>query len=305
MNYNKINNDDLNIKAHLDASLDRISMSEDLISKTLKAIRLQAPEAADNSNNTADMGNKGNKADTQKGIALRNRYIYGFARAAAVVLIVAAGYTMLRSFGMKKNSSKLDIDWDMAATGTSQSAAPEFTAAYDNGVAPEEEKAYMGAGDDLDMTFTDKADESSKISRTENEMNIVNSLTITKDAGSDAALSVGDIFISEPEQIQSLTITDENADSITLTKREDIKGLYTVLDRYQYTAATTLDDEDENKSFIIVALQEDESKYTMTVGSSIVIDYITEETAGQGQYELTNIELMIDDLKTFCANYKD
>jgi hypothetical protein len=56
-----IKNDELNIRSHLNASLDLngISVSEDLINRTLEAINKQTP--ADNSKNTADISHTASK----------------------------------------------------------------------------------------------------------------------------------------------------------------------------------------------------------------------------------------------------
>lgn len=297
MNYSKVNNDDLNIKAHLDASLDRISMSEDLIKRTLKAIHLQTPESAENTGVAEDIGDR-SKRNREKKTVLPNKYIYGFARVAAVVLIVAAGYAMLRNFGgMKKDSVNMDTSMEM----TANSAAPEHPAAFDDGAGVKEDEMFKAATDDFDLASAERAEKSGSISEDE-DANMI-SLALPNNIALTAALSVRDIFVSEPEQIQSLTITDENADYIILTSREAIKGLYTVLDKYRFETAAA-GNEAEVRSFKITAIQEDESTYTMSVGSNIVIDYITEETAGQGQYEVTNIELLLDDLQSFYSSNK-
>ena len=88
--YDRIEQDELNIKSHLNTSLDLsgISVSEDLINRTLAAIKEQAI-SSEEVTKTDDLA-------PRKKIIAWNRYIRGFAGVAAAALIVVIGYNFIQ-----------------------------------------------------------------------------------------------------------------------------------------------------------------------------------------------------------------
>lgn len=133
MNYNdnkkdkQRNNEDFNIKSHLNESLDLsgVTVSEELINKTLNAIKSQASQVENNieiendkrQNDKRQNGNKINK------LVLWNGYVRRFAGAAAVVLVVFAGFSMMNLIGKsgKKDSMEPQYSQDSATMENKQS----------------------------------------------------------------------------------------------------------------------------------------------------------------------------------------
>lgn len=105
MSYNNddklnIEIDDLNIKTHLNTSLELsgISVSEDLILRTLNAIKEQSPENIDHKD-------KNNDKQSGRKIIPWNRYVRSFATACAAVILVVAGYAAIRQFPVSMKSA--------------------------------------------------------------------------------------------------------------------------------------------------------------------------------------------------------
>jgi hypothetical protein len=123
-NYDEnIEVDELNIKSHLNDSLDLsgISMSEDLINRTLLAIKKQSelPSAVADVNKSLTENDTINQTANRKVIQW-NRYFRAFAGVAAAVVVVVVGYSLASNgafSGYKtKTSNSEDQVYDMAVT---------------------------------------------------------------------------------------------------------------------------------------------------------------------------------------------
>ncbi|MDF2511016.1 MAG: hypothetical protein K0S04_882 [Herbinix sp.] len=146
-NYNgNISFDEWNIKSHLNDSLDLsgISVSEDLINRTLLAIKqseIQAVSEVEESQTENDairqttgtnLGQTGYTKDepaSNKKVIQWNRYIRAFAGVAAAVVVVAAGYGLASNgafSGNKTATESKDMAYDTTAT---KEAADENTEA--------------------------------------------------------------------------------------------------------------------------------------------------------------------------------
>ena len=93
----ELNIDDMNIKSHLNTSLDLngINVSEDLIYRTLEAVK----------NHPAEDQNDKNAEDGIKKTIPWNRYIRRFAGIAAAMLIIVVGYSSMK---LMNNENKFD-----------------------------------------------------------------------------------------------------------------------------------------------------------------------------------------------------
>lgn len=300
MNYNNNKNNDLNIKAHLDASLDLtgISVSEELINKTLSAIKSNTSEMTDLVDKDLNTNNK---------IISWNRYVHSFAKVAAVVLIVAAGYAMLNNMrNMKDESNSLKADKDMASySAETEESTQEFAANYhDAGTETDDNAVIYGAADAAGIAAIDENADVNENEIADSESGkALQRFTISADTSQTSTLTIRDIFLPEPETIQNLIITDSKNNSITLTDKDEILDFYSVMDKYQYMNSTTTGTA-EDKNLIIEAQQQNELKYTMSIGNNIIVEYSTGETSSQGVYEVADIALLLDDLQEFFAKYK-
>lgn len=113
---NKIEkNDDIDIKSHLNDSLDfnKITVSEDLINRTLNAIKGQTANDLDTDHREKI---ELDKIKMNK-VVTWNSYIRKFAGAAAAVLVIFAGFSMMRLIGVgsKNSASTNQINYDTAS----------------------------------------------------------------------------------------------------------------------------------------------------------------------------------------------
>lgn len=292
MNYNKNEIDDLKIKAHLDASLDmkEIGVSEDLINRTLAAIKANSAEAKIS---------RDKDAKKERKLPSWNRYIYGFARVAAVVLIIAAGYAVLRNYPAKKD--KGDLSLDMRATGNRS----EEQAAYEYATG----SADSGSSTAADSAAEEKLNGSYGLTSFNNEdakeFDAVKEekLTFTLQLAPQADVSIQDLVLAEPEQIQSLTVSEGDNTAVVLTGKDEIKEFCDVLARYQYNSAST-DNDAGSKEYVIVFSKQDEKEYTISIGSRVIMEYMEDEGIRQQVYELEDIDMLLSELQELYSKYK-
>lgn len=294
MSYNRKNNDNLNIKEHLDASLDikGITVSDELISKTLAAIKSNAEKV------NSDKDSKEKKAVSW------NRYVRGFASAAAVVLIVAAGYAMLHNLHTGKNKTgNIEEKSNMLSDSSNQKETVQDYTPYDDTEETEDEAAKKSADVNGAAYFDSSASGADNSDVTDTEMNKLQSFVFTTEASPEAAYSIGDIFIPEPELVVSLTINDADANSVNLTDKEEILDFYNLMDKYQYLDST-VSAQKESRSFIIEAYQQNDEKYTMTIGSNIIVEYGLDGSSDRKVYEASDMILLLDDLRELFDKYR-
>lgn len=295
MNYSKNNNDDLNIKSHLDASLDLkgISVSEELINKTLAAIK-NAPSVEEEIDK--DLG-------YNKKVILWNKYTRNIAKVAAVVLIVAAGYTMLRNVPKKMAdmTAKNDMDYSGSSDAGKDMAQKYSMSAEFDKAEIEESNEIAGIASIDDNAGMENEDNMLMKGASESRMQ---EFTVSLETAPTASLNIREIFIPEPETIIDLTITDKNANSITLTDKDEILEFYNIMDKYQFTSSTQVD-VDKDKNYTIAAKQEEKVQYTMSIGDeNIIVEYKIEDTSNQIPYEASDLALLIDDVQMLYDKYK-
>ena len=318
MNYSdknkndKLELDELNIKSHLNTSLDLsgISVSEDLINRTLAAIKEQSISDKEEDTTTKT-------TEPSKKIIVWNRYVRGFAGVAAAIILVVIGYNVVQQMPMGMKSAKdlatpeltslADSSEEMAASGVAPDAESntfdanlameksediQFTITAEAGALPEE---------DSNVTFGEGVDDN--VSADQNEMadtkeseNTARSLVPTeefsaKSGNSDEMItySFREIFIPTPEQAEYITITDNRSNtSITLTKLDDIKEFYILMDSHQFTEAENNSLYDTNYT-VKVNSPELGTLFTMVVSSNLTVSY------KQGENTIETVYYAIDD----------
>lgn len=330
MNYNNeksnIEQDDMNIRSHLNASLDfnGISVSEDLINRTLQAVQA-ASQQQDNKQDIAD-----SKSRTQRK-APWIAYARTFAGVAAAVLIFVAGYGLLNTAGNMKSDmnsqGKDSVAADMAKTTNEKSDSVEYaaTGSTDDGEIADADAAQ----DEVNMTsLAESKQEEQEVNKSEADASLSTGEEDALAAGADDTvgspgivsdaidtpmssarppqsldrveyLAFRDIFLTDPVLTQSVTVTDEVAGTfITLTSPEDISALYSVMDKYQFLYETDASVEIDYTIEIMVP-DENEAVYTIAVGSSIIIDYTDKDISGHSIYKVQDSSLLLQDMKEF------
>lgn len=336
MKYNKnkqenIEVDDMKIKSHLNASLDLsgISVSEDLINRTLEAIKKQESEQQ-----TAE-AEKTSPEDEHKKVIPWNRYARTFAGVAAAAIVVVAGYGLIKGGLMsaqKSDSStenSLQMTYDTASTesaaDSTMSAATDAATADSAAGASTEEAAT--ASDELANAFTAQQNTSDAEATAEEPQY---SITFNADASeadsgegtygaaSDTAvgakapmlkgtadisvLAFRDIVLADPAQASKITISDAlDGITVTLTSETEIQDFYSVMDGQQFTYA---EEAASGADYTIeITATPDQALYTMTVGDHVTVVYTGNETTSQSLYDAVDLESLKQVLSDFCLKY--
>jgi hypothetical protein len=332
MNYNdkkndKLEMDDMKIKSHLNTSLDLsgISVSEDLINRTLEAIKKQPAET---------QGSQVEKEETTNKVIPWNKYVRGFAGVAAAVLVIVAGYNLLSRGTMKYSKSDNSADSSVAEEFTTMDAVTEETAEEDMSFSSATESTTADEG----TADTEAADSNEQLAVTENEIQASRKYTIAADisfemdedksvTGSDGVVAGGEgsvepespaqrngdgvillsfreIFLPDPSQAEYIEITDDvNNTSITLVTPEEILEFYTMMDKHQFTYSDGTSS--EQNYTVEVKNPIPETLYTMTIGETIIIQYNSGENVSESRYSSTDAELLQQNLEEFYQKYRD
>lgn len=341
MNYNNkkhdLEIDEFDIKAHLNTSLDLsgISVSEDLIHRTLAAIKASEQEKA-------SMETVSEENDTiGKRVIPFSRYIRGIAGVAAALFIVIVGYSVLKSVNYKSNktdSGAPEIAYnttaDMAAGENSTMSMAESTAAAP---AESETAGYgsdnRGASDDSVAiaeeakqeealysitTQTDSVDGESDGASGEgmdgstnniapadqSNLNLGASFAASKDtdmavkSAEIIELSFRDIFLPDVTKAEYITIKNvTDGTDITLTDQTQIEEFYTMMDIHQFISVSDTNREPDYS----VETRELESGvlYTMLIGDYIEITCYDGETVSFSVYQALDNTLLKQNLDEF------
>jgi hypothetical protein len=345
MSYNdKKNNgmemDDLNIKSHLNTSLDLsgISVSEDLINRTLAAIKEQSVSSKEEE--TKDGTDK-----QEKRVLPWNKYVRGIAGIAAAAIVAVIGINYINQAPMENKKAELAIDSAMPESATSSTESnmssqtvpggekmgEDASVLTDGGQEAQKQftitaEAYAGGEDSGSGVSGDaalngeaalanenvEAPEQADIAVSEEEsQGITSDENVTQKFSSlarnmeEPLYSFRDIFIPSPEQAQYITISDDrNNTSVTLTKQEDIEAFYLVMDSHQFSAAGTDSEADLN---FTVEMNSSElgMLYTMEVGSNLTVRYTQGENVVEMQYYAVDDSRFKSELAEFYTGYSE
>jgi hypothetical protein len=330
---NELEMDELNIKSHLNTSLDLsgINVSEDLINRTLAAIKAQPAE------------NKEQQVDsnvTSKKVIPWNRYVRGFAGVAAAVLIVAVGFNVIKQVpfgGQKGDSSNLSseqkiaydgatvksTDADTNSSNTQEAATSDNTFASSAAVDTTESAASETTAPEASVQYTITAEDTAK----SKDISAGEAASENSAGSSDADLEVADeaqpklsmalrnndgtniltfreIFLPDPEQAQYLTIKDEvNNTSVSLTDQTAIQDFYSVMDKYTFTYGT---ENTSNQNYTVeVKSPEPESLYTLIVGQNLIVRYTEGDTVSEVIYNVEDPDVFKQNLDEFYQKYSE
>lgn len=347
MSYNdKKNNgmemDDLNIKSHLNTSLDLsgISVSEDLINRTLAAIKEQSVSSKEEE--TKDGTDK-----QEKRVLPWNKYVRGIAGIAAAAIVAVIGINYINQAPMENKKAELAIDSAMPESATSSSTDSNMSSQ----TLPAEEKssedasvlsdgsqeaqkqftitaeAYAGGEDSQSGASGDaalngetalgnenvEAPEQADIAVSEEESQGMTSdenvtqkfSSLARNMEEPLLYSFRDIFIPSPEQAQYITISDDrNNTSVTLTKQEDIEAFYLVMDSHQFSAAGTDSETDPNYT-VEMNSSELGMLYTMEVGNNLTVRYTQGENVVEMLYYAVDDSRFKSELAEFYTGYSE
>ncbi len=316
--------DDMNIRSHLNTSLDKegISVSEELITRTLAAIKEQQALRAEQG--------------TTK-INPWSRYIRGFAGVAAALLLAVVGYNVIKQMPIVRNettskdSASPEADLMMEQSTSSEAkadmAAKEVPAAAnttadmnaakdgDQSVLKENEEytikkeddeygqASIGSADNIDSQNGNDNLTTSIPEDITDAQEFSTSLRVT--GGSAATYTFRDIFLPAPEEAQYITISSNKYDtSITLTALEDIKAFYLVMDSYQFTGDNQAAMDEQDYTVEMENLN-NQTIYTMYIGSKLIVKINQGDNVSENIYYPDDDIHLKQDIETFLQEYRE
>ena len=290
--------DDMKIKSHLNDSLEMsgISVSEDLINRTLEAIKKQPVEIV----NHID-------SDSKVKIIPWTRYIRTVAGVAAAVIVVVVGY-QLAGQGLLSKSSKDSANVELAADQTNMAVKemPVEEGTVYSTTMDSSDIAVGNADSTEGVTSTPESEAAPRFSiAADNALQAQQPLLKAGGTGDEVTLTFRDIFLSDPTQAVSILITDEtNGNSITLSTQEQISDFYTVMDNHQFTYNS---DSHTVTGYTVVVNNGDSSKaiYDMMVGENVIVNYNDGESSSQSVYLAMDQTLLLQNLQELYQKYSE
>lgn len=294
--------DGLNIKSHLNTSLDMegISLSEDLINRTLNAIKQQEakPLMVD-------------KADLQikKPIPLY-RHTRTWITVVAAVLILVVGLNaakMLGNMGMKKDMAQSEQSIDLDGSNTTRiysrdESIEENEMAVqdldkvkesdfgDKSIAVEEDAKLNEDMDTVDMFSENISDE---IDETPGENNGMMSI--------DFMLTFTDIAMIEAADVSMITISSTSTGEMkTLTEQSQIDEFFKVIKKHLFMS----DREEDTDTQYIVKLNSNDRESQIVVGEAgVSVDHSYNDIRSHSIYNTVDQDILLEDLKELLKKW--
>lgn len=290
---NQIEFDELNIKSHLNTSLeaDGISVSEDLINRTLDAIRMEKTKNVDFSN----------KEVKEK----KSNPLLGYTR----ILITVAAAVIVLVLGINRLFAPLGKKMDKMSADNAEYKSFEISdASMDELQVPN--RVPTSAGGYLASEIDDL-----KTAKSELDNSIGESLDIDeeqKEAGdiygaSDKMVSLGvineipftDITLINPLDVKSITISSyTSGQSKTITEVAQLDRFYSVMENHYFWHGTS---EDDVNKYIVKIIGEDTDSQMIISTSSVRVDYTNNDISSQSIYLAVNQGQLLEDIEKLLA----
>ncbi|HKL79559.1 MAG TPA: hypothetical protein VJ888_03870 [Mobilitalea sp.] len=298
--------DDLNIKLHLNKSLDisKISVSEDLIRRTLEAIKSKSPEQSINVQPV--------QISEQKVIPWA-RYIRTFAAVAAAGLILVVGVKSINLLGGTKDdissdSRKNSVAYDMKSESKADSASQTSDASdFDENIrkyTTNNEEASPLVDSDSQIMKEDVGVMEQDAFDSELSFGVTMPGTAPADNSyySDIyTLSFGDICPIVNLAAESVNITDSaTGDSVFLSSEEDINTFYTMLDRYAYSEGA----DSSGVNNYVIKISSSGSSYTIAAEDEYIItNYSYGDEKTDSRYIAAEYKQLLLDIQALYQRY--
>lgn len=183
----KLNMDELDMKSHLNDSLELkgISVSEDLIQKTLEAVRQN--EAAGDNQDRILVGHQKEDKKISKKLVPWNRYIRIAAGTAAAVFVVAAGLNFYNGIG-KKDTNHMDTGTPISNESSASTGSANDTDAKNHSTS---DSITYGAKSD-DNALKDIQSDVKQDKNSDKDDTLADQKKNTNDSKANAANDIGD-----------------------------------------------------------------------------------------------------------------
>ncbi|HHX11887.1 MAG TPA: hypothetical protein GX731_03630 [Clostridiales bacterium] len=301
-NTEDMNIDNLNIKSHLNASLDfsGISVSEELIQKTLRAINEQPSTLVEK---------KENVLKTPR--VPWNSYVRSLTGVAAALIVLIGGYSLIKNnIGMKSAKNDSNTSMDMAT--------PEAK----SHVTEEDQVLFSATDSDMgDVAMGSVTEDTTVINKDEQKMDSVTIDDIVKSSDQDMkeapsitseftgasleSVEFTQIYGGTVDVIESIMVTDDAAGkSIIITDESEISKVYSLLDSYLYSAAESGLSSD---IYYLIEIKEYQSDgiNTITIGDTVTISSELGATDSTQAYEMINLQAFNRELKLLIESYSN
>jgi hypothetical protein len=297
-NRDKLEIDDLNIKHILNNSLENegISVSEDLISRTLEAIKKQQAD---------DSTDKGKDEKIKPVSLLRKTRIW--ISAAAAVLLLLIGMNAIRFLSPEKKADQEFSKSDNMENGEEN--------AYSMLTEKDGKTTEAGTGDELMKSAGEATAQSEAFSEDANDANTEEKTTeIYADAtgeddsdtnlmmGISSVLNVDEVEFSEiagmePADIKSVEITAMNGNrTITLTEKEQVEKFCSIMGNHSFVRET----EGKSDEQFLIEIFGKEKESRLIIGSnSVDVETVDKDMVSHSIYSAVDQSRLMEDLNQF------
>lgn len=269
----RIDIDNLSLKDHLNTSfdIDKITVSEDLIARTLKAVKESETQEV---------------LVSQKNEIKKKQFpVRQVASAAAVVVLLLIGMNVLQN-GLprnSKNNTQISSDSMSAESASDEKFAADESATTDMNGEESAEINILDAEDSSEDTTFDNATSSLTAAETPNTES-----EVQKDGGGITGSYSGNYFISlfpfTGEEVELFTVTNKAQEVLTIESSK-VQEFYTILDGFTLTQMdNNLIDTWDYK----VEIKTTNQTYTILLGNGIQVN----------ENENSNIYYQVDDSQT-------
>lgn len=304
-NKNKFDVNTMDIKSHLDASfeIDNIKVSEELIAKTLLAVKASENETTKSTDRVQeDLMDSVENSNADNVINIeRKRGKFRFLPmklatvAAAVFVFVVGIYAMNNGIGASKKDSGSNNSLMNESSSTSMDSGNDNVAEDKMEIS---NARVEGVNDEENGVAEKKLDESTSYDKSdelaEPEYNITGDFS--KSSVSNPII-ISNLYPIHNITISEFTIKDANNKLLYTTKQiEKVIKVYDILDGYPLTMV-------ENKTLDYIyqfdILTDDGQSYTILIGNGIYLK--TTDELEYTYYEVDNSNELLDKLKDFIS----
>lgn len=288
--------DKLNIKSHLNTSLeaDGITISEDLIRRTMDAIELHE---ADNTDTSKD------NMDIKRSVFFRHTRTLVTVAAAALILVVGLNALRMRSSNEMKSDMDMGETLDYIGDGTSEiysTTKGEDSVSYnmvddskrlesatqDTGAIAEDIEESKKYNEDADRAFEVKADVAEKDTAASLKEGITH-----KDG---YMLAFADITMIGPGEVSSVTISSRTTgDMITISDQLQIDSFYSLMEKHSFTQAS---EDDMDPLYVVSLVTEDRDSQLLIGEATITVDNTHNDISSQSIYNTADHSMLIMDI---------
>ena len=300
--------DELNIRSHLSTSLEAegISISEDLINRTMDAIRLHETNCIDIS-----------KDNTEHRKLLFFRNTRALVTVAAAVLILVIGINALGRLSPLR--TKNDKSNYREFTSVEDAGRTEIYTARSSIEEGKEENYDRDKSDDFkadapmleDMTG-EPTDDLAKEDGTSLDMEISKSENRVEEKAEEpgendmvmsiqgATLAFTDVIVINSSEVSSITIgSTATGEERTISNRDQIDSFYSVMGEHLFMQSAT---EDTTNLYVVSFTAENGDSQLLIGETNVVVDNTLNDTVSHGLYSAADHSRLLEDIKKLLAD---